>query len=244
MSCRPHLPVASAAVLLLAFSLAPPASAAESGGSILETYGLGQVRVPADGADLTASTQGKGDTAAAAAAESAARMEKVVAALDTFDDALGSRETTSYSVSEDWRYNEKTESDEKIGYQASNSLRLKVTDLSRLGALLDAILSAGANDVSSPTFTTSRQREVRDEALEAAFAAARHDAEVLARAAGRPLGPIAQMSTSSISTGPWAFAEEITVSGKAAGTYVESPEVEVSTRVAVRWRLLDGPSGE
>jgi hypothetical protein len=232
-------------LLILGFAIVTsPMLAAEPAGSILETYGLGQVRVPADGADLTVSTQGKGDTAAAAAAESAARMAKVVAALDGFDDALGARQTTSYSVSEDWRRGSDDEEDRKIGYAAANSLRLQVTELPRLGDLIDAALAAGATDVSSPTFTTSREREVRDEALEAAFRAARRDAEVLARSSGGHLGPIVEMSTGQLSQQGASYAEEIVVSGMAPGTFIESPEVQVFLRVAVRWRLLDGASGE
>ena len=58
------------------------------------------------------------------------------------------------------------------GYNASNNIRIRYRKLKEVGALIDALVAAGANNINGPTFTIeepeARVREARDKALVAA----------------------------------------------------------------------------
>jgi uncharacterized protein len=74
------------------------------------------------------------------------------------------------------------------GYVATNSVSATVRDLGRAGAVVDAAVEAGANEVSGPSLVASKRDELYRSALKAAFADARAKAEVLAAASGLALG--------------------------------------------------------
>jgi len=222
--------------LLLALTL-PSLAAEPPAGTTIGAKGTGEVIVPADGAVLRLEVHGRGDSAAAASAEVAVRLDALLAALRPLGDAVETPSSTGYGVSPDSRWDDDTDTEVLLGYVASSGLRVTVRDLGRLGAVIDAALAGRADSVGRPEFTSSRQREARDRALELAYAQARRDAEVLARAAGGRLGPAVTLTTDP-SGFRGGFAEEITVSGAAPGLHVESPQVEVRMTVAGTWRVV------
>ena len=65
-----------------------------------------------------------------------------------------------------------------VGYVARNTVRVEIAKIDQAGPAIDVALASGANVVSSLRFYSSRFDEVRRQALEAAVAQARADAEV------------------------------------------------------------------
>lgn len=217
----------------------PAAFAAEAApaGSTLTTDGAGEVSVPADGAVVELGVQGRGDSAAAASATAARRLHNLLAALRELGAAIETPVSTGYNVAADWRWEEESGERHLVGYTATSGLRVVVVDLERLGAVIDAALAGDADDVGTPRFTSSREREARDRALAVAYGAARRDAEVLARAAGGSLGPLAELTTNpAVFRGGEAF-DEMAVTGKGPGVEIENPEVTVRVTVAGKWYL-------
>lgn len=75
-----------------------------------------------------------------------------------------------------------------IGYSVTNSVRIVVRDLESLGELLDAIVTAGANQMNGISFRVSEPEVLKDEARTKAVADARRKAEQLCEALGVTLG--------------------------------------------------------
>lgn len=74
---------------------------------------------------------------------------------------------------------------EKIAaYSASSSLAVKVTDMARVGEVIDLSFGAGANTLDGVSFSVSDDAAARAESLKAAVANAKEKAAVLAEAAG------------------------------------------------------------
>lgn len=71
-----------------------------------------------------------------------------------------------------------------IGYRANNSVSVRQRDLKRFGAIIDALVSAGANQVNGPSFTMDDPEPALDEARVEAMRKARQRGELYARAAG------------------------------------------------------------
>ena len=69
-------------------------------------------------------------------------------------------------------------------YSASSSLAVKVTDMARVGEVIDLSFGAGANTLDGVSFSVSDDAAARAESLKAAVANAKEKAAVLAEAAG------------------------------------------------------------
>ncbi len=73
---------------------------------------------------------------------------------------------------------------------ASRELKVRLDDLDRLGAWMDAALAAGFSNVSDISFKSNREPQLRKEARAKAVADAREKASGLATAFGGRLGPV------------------------------------------------------
>ena len=92
--------------------------------------------------------------------------------------------TTQYRIDEYYEYNSIRGKSEKIGYNAVVMLGVCVRDLDKAGAVIDAAMKAGANELSSLSFMSTDQRDARDQALTIAVQDGMRKANVIAAAAG------------------------------------------------------------
>lgn len=119
-----------------------------------------------------------------------------------------------------------------IGYSATNTLELRLRDLTRAPELLDALLSAGANNVSGPSFSLSEERPARLAAQRAAVELARQEAENFAAALGMRVTRVLRVSERSRDRGN-EYDNYITVTGSRIGPGPPIEPGELETRVTV-----------
>ena len=79
------------------------------------------------------------------------------------------------------------------GYRVVRTMTARVRDLERLGAVLDRVVAAGANEVHGAQMSSSDPSASEHEALRLAVAAARAKAEAIAAAAGIAVGPVSRI---------------------------------------------------
>lgn len=122
------------------------------------------------------------------------------------------------------------------GYEASNQITIIVRDLGKVGPVIDAMISAGANNMNNLSFDASNSDVLKDEARKQAVANARRRAELLAEAAGAKIGKILTLSEESFSAMPVARAR-FAAESAAAPTPVEAGSLELEARVSATWAL-------
>lgn len=83
------------------------------------------------------------------------------------------------------------------GYEARNTVTAKSEDLDQVGPMLDALVSAGANNINGISFGIKDSEGAKSEARREAVKDARRKADEMATAAGVRLGRILHMSESS-----------------------------------------------
>ena len=149
--------------------------------------GVGVVRAVPDRAEISFGVVTQGRTATQALAANDTAIRRVVAALRTAGIAAADIQTQSFSLSP----RETQEGQEIQGYTAQNTVSVRLRELARAGAVVDAAVGAGANQVYGPSLSRSNARELYRDALRAAVADARSKADVLAAAAGVSLGRVA-----------------------------------------------------
>lgn len=111
------------------------------------------------------------------------QMAKVVAAIKAAGIAERDVQTTGISINPQYRYAE-NQPPAITGYQASNTLNLKVRDIAKLGKVLDTLVSVGANQVNGPNFEIDKPDEAYDEARVAAIRKAQARADLYAKTLG------------------------------------------------------------
>lgn len=159
----------------------------------ITVVGRGETKISPDRATIQISVQTRATTAAIAGSTNASRQQAVLAALRKLgltDDQLS---TANYNVYPEQRY-EPNKNPVIIGYVATNTIIADVKDLSKVGAVIDAALGAGANLISSLNFYASNLQQARQTAITSAVQVARAEAEVGARAAQGQLGGLLELT--------------------------------------------------
>ncbi|WP_127903979.1 SIMPL domain-containing protein [Solirhodobacter olei] len=165
-------------------------------GPTLTVTGEGSVSHVPDMAEITLGVTAEGKTAAAAVAQASAQLAAVLKRLGAEGIAARDMQSSGLDLSPRWSNpNAQTGQASKIvGFAASGTVRVKVHALDRLGHVLDAVVSDGANRISGLSFGLSDPAPYQDAARKAAVADAMHRASVLAAAAGVKLGPVQSIS--------------------------------------------------
>lgn len=81
-----------------------------------------------------------------------------------------------------------TSRSEPKGFRASHQLRIKVAEVERVGSLTGTLIGKGADTFGGVSFTVARPEPIQDKLRADAMRDARHNAEILAAAAGVKLG--------------------------------------------------------
>jgi len=226
-------PIVPLVVALLAI---PAAEARAQEPPKVQTAAYVTVNVPAYKARFIVGASAKSERAKDASAKAASALNAVRDALIRFGIDRESMPSAGYSVG---REELADGTRQTRSYLASSSLTVEVVNLERLGAAVDAALSAGATEVDSITFLPRDADAARTEAIALAFRRAKRDAESLAEASGVRLGRLLLLTTAQGLGG--ATIETQTVARQGAivpATDIPAPTVAVSAGVRAEW-LLD-----
>lgn len=174
-----------AAALLVLPAAALAQSEAPLHGTRLDISATGEVsRVP-DLARIGAGVVTSAPTASAAMEQNARRMSAVRAALTHAGIADRDIQTSSLSLSPEYRQEPNGAAPQITGYRASNEVTVTFRDVAASGRILDALVSQGANQINGPNLSVEHPEPALDEARVKALTAARARADLYARAAGK-----------------------------------------------------------
>lgn len=200
MSCNPARSLLLASALILGTatmtasaqtSAASPA--ASSDGTLLSVSAQAEAsRVP-DVASLSTGVVTQAADAKAALAANAEQMNKVMAAIKAAGIADKDIRTSGINVNPQYKYAD-NQAPTITGYQASNTVSIKVREIGKLGKVLDALVASGANQVNGPSFEIDKPEAVYDEARRTALEQAQARAEMYAKALGMRVRRIVSIS--------------------------------------------------
>ena len=199
--------------------------------------GSGIVIATPDEATLSLGVQTQAATAAAAQQDASAAMTKIIAAVKAAGLAGADLATQWISLQPQVDYGPTGNGASKVtGYQASQSLQVTVRHLDQTGAIIDAAVSAGANQVGGVSFSLADPSTATAKARAAAVADAQQRARTLAQAAGVTLG--APVSISEVSApSPIPFAAAAPAGGAQVSTPVQAGTTQVEVDVQVTFAI-------
>jgi uncharacterized protein len=161
-------------------------SAVDTSVRTITVNGSGIVTSVPDRAQFSFGVTTTAKTASAALTANSADMTRVIDALKTHGIADADVQTAQVSLSANYN----TAGTTVTGYTATNTVTALIRHLDQAGPIIDAAVSAGANQVNGPNLTATDQQTLYQQALKAAVADARTRAATIATAANATLGPV------------------------------------------------------
>jgi len=230
--------------------------------ALLSLTAEGRSRRSPDLALFSAGVVTQAANATEALRDNSVKMERVIAALKRA--GITDRDIQTSAVSLQPRYNNpdleaqirarqlrepyvpSNEPPRIIGYEARNTVQVRVRRLDQMGRIIDTLIAQGANQVDGPTFTLDEPRTAQDEARTEAIAVGRQRAELYARAAGMRIARILSISEGG---GFYPVQQSIVVTGSRIGAPPPPPpaperdapispgELELGVSVSMQFEL-------
>jgi uncharacterized protein YggE len=130
-----------------------------------------------------------------------------------------------------------------VAYNASNTISVRLENLTIVGAVIDAGLKAGANQLDGVQFGLRNDLPSREQALKQAVQEARSKAQVMADALRVNLNEVVEVAEGGVSIVRPEMAMNSRVMSMAAdvNTPVSPGEIEVRASVTIRYRISPKP---
>lgn len=204
----------------------------------MRVQGQGVIAVAPDMARITLGVVQEARTAAdamdAMSIAMAAVMDQMTAA------GIDPKHVQTGSLRLDQRYEDYDGGPRKpVGYAAYADIQVQVFDLDILGAVLDAAVRDGANQMNGLRFDIADKAPHLTAARGAAVADARAKAEVYADAAGAELGSIMLIAEGGNTSMPSPMMAEASFDSASRAVPIAAGELQISANISMVWELAD-----
>jgi uncharacterized protein YggE len=195
--------------------------------------GEATITVEPDQAEIDIGVVTQARSAPEASKENAERLSRVLAEVKKQLGKGDEVKTSGYALAPSYRYPQGGKP-EIVGYTATNILRIKTTNLSLAGRLIDGAMQAGANNVNRLVFTLKDELSAQLDALRQASAKAKTKAQAIAGSLGLKI-----VRTVSVNEGERAvqpvYRQAMSARAEAASvpTPIEPGTVEVRSSVTM-----------
>lgn len=154
----------------------------------ISVRGEGKVVAKPDIGQVSLSVISDAATVATAQKDNTDKMNKVTQAMKDAGIKEEDLKTTSYSIAPRYQYS--AGRSDIIGYEATQTMEIKIRDLTKVGDILGKAAAAGANQVGSLSFTFDKPEALQSQARQEAITQAKQKANDLAKSLGVSLGKI------------------------------------------------------
>lgn len=223
-------------------ALAAPAAGAElqlqAQGPVVELVVTEVVKAKPNIAEVGAGVTTEAPTAVEAMRRNAAAMDAVVSRIKALGIAPDDIQTTGINLGAQYDYDQPRQRQVFRGYQASNRVSVTLRKVPEAGRVLDALVAAGATDISGPSFSIEDDTAPRAQARKAALEKARRQAEEYARWAGYSGVRLLQVSEAVNPGRPMPYDGRVmAAAAEAKSTPVEPGLVGTSVTVSLSYEM-------
>ena len=230
-----------AVLFLVAISLFAlrPASAHDNGQPkrFIAISATGTVKTTPDKVDIATGVTSQGETAKEALAKNTEAMTQVVDTLKAEGIDPKDIQTSQFTVMPLREEYQQGRSPKIIGYQVTNSVQITLRDPKKLGAILDKVVSVGANEINSIQFGVSDPEDLQDKARKRAMEEAIDIAKLYAKAADAKLGKVLTITEDQAIMPPRPYARAAMEMKADAAAPIEAGTALVEVRVSVTFEL-------
>jgi len=239
-------PFALCAALLASTGVAfAPAHAAtveiEAQGPVIELSVFESVTAEPDLVTIGAGVSTQARTAVEAMRLNSAEMRKVIDQILALGVAQEDIQTTGISLNAQYDYDRPNQRQVFRGYQVSNRVSVKLRDIDATGAALDALVSAGATDLSGPSFSIEDDEAAKDLARARAIERADARARSYANMVGYDDVRVLSISESIQGRGPAMQMEMRSLAADAAPAVppVQPGQVSTGVSITIKFEMIE-----
>jgi len=201
----------------------------------ISVNGNAQVILAPDIAYISIGVHSEAQTATQAVASNNTQTQAVIDAIKGQGVDAKDIQTTNFSVYQQEKFDP---SGKSLGtyFMADNTVYVTMHDITKIGAILDAAISAGANNIYGITFDVQNKDAALATGRDQAMADAQAQAEQLAKAAGATLGEVQSISYYSSSPSPIYYdnkAAPAAVGGGGSSVPISSGQLTLTVSVSV-----------
>lgn len=211
-------------------SLRPVDDAKNKRATSVTVMGDARVMVQPDTTIISVSVVTQNRNAVEAQQQNAAQTQTVIGALKRAAGSNAEIKTSGYTLTPQRVYKE-NQPPTIVGYEARNSITVTMSDLNRVGTVIDAATQAGANNIDSVAFTLRQDRPTRDKALTDATREAIGKAQTIAQALGGRVVNILAVQEGGATVRPIIYADREAYATKTASTPIEIGTLEINSQV-------------
>lgn len=232
------------AVAAILLACATETYAADAKQRTLSLTGRAEVTAAPDMATISAGIVTEEKSARKALNDNNAAMAGVLQTITSAGVADKDIQTSNFSIQPKYTYPPRSEDGAQkppsiVGYTVSNDISVIVRDLSKLGSIMDAVVTSGANRMNRLSFSIADPEPLRNQARKAAVAEALARAKLYADAAGVSLGPILTISESAevMPPRPMVMSRMAVQAAPEARVPVAEAEQVIKATVDIVWTL-------
>ena len=204
----------------------------------IQVSATGTANMPPDMATVSAGVVTQGKTAREAMFGNATKMTRVFEELEAA--GIEKKFITTSQLSLQPKYNRQNRQAPKIdSYEARNTVSAKTYDLDTVGAMLDALVKAGVNNINGVQFSIKDSKTARDKARDDAIREARDKAESMAAAAGVKLGKLKSLSESGGNFNPRPVAYALESRSASLSTPIAAGQQAISVTVNMSYDIAE-----
>jgi len=236
--------LAAALAATAATSALAAETAAERAPGRITIVGEGTVNAVPNMATLTSGVVTSASTAREALDANTEAMARVIEAFKKAGIAAKDIMTDGFSVQPRYVYPEPKDGSSQPpridGYEVRNHVIVRVRELAKLGTVLDAAITTGANQMGGLSFDVAEPAALLDKARTAAIEDAKHKAELYVQAAGAKLGRLVEISEATMQTPPRPMMMARSMDfAEAKAVPVEAGEQTLRAQVRITWELAE-----
>jgi len=209
--------------------------------NLVSVSGTGEVYVTPDIGSVSFSVVTENRDVSVASDENATKMNDVIEYIKSESVESKDIKTSGYNISPRYEWNNDTGKRSLVGYEVTQTISVKIRDLSKVGTIISNATSKGANDVSSLSFVIDDDEEAKAQAKELAIENAKKKAEDLEKMLGIKMVRIVSYSEYSsdmlrATSYDYAVNESMKVASSIAPT-IEVGENKVTSTVAITYSI-------
>jgi len=206
--------------------------------------GTAELKVMPDEATLRIKVETKGKTAKIVQDQNSEIMTAVQSALKRAGVDSTDIESDQYNLYPTQEWDPVKQRSVDSGYTLYHTLKIKTTDLDKVGELIGVAVDAGANGIENIEFGLSDKEklDVKKEALQQAAQSAKDKAEAIASGLGVRLGAIQSITESSYDYAPNYYRGMAAMEMKGGADVSAAPPIEpgqlsISASVSLSYRI-------
>lgn len=206
-------------------------------GTLLSVSAQAEASQAPDVATLSTGVVTQAPDANTAMRQNATQMDALMAAIRGAGIAEKDIQTSGINLNPQYDYRD-NKPPRITGFQASNTVSLKVRDIGRLGQVLETLAAHGASQINGPSFEIDQPDPVYDRARLAALAKAKARAETYAKALGLKVRRVVSLSEgTAFAPRPMLKMARVQAMDEAAPAPVSPGETTLSVSLEVVFEL-------